>query len=76
MVYLPERPHQYMSRRKKLAALALTVILLICLLIGADVLDSISRIQGSTSALLLLGACILGALISLGLLFRLSRKRG
>ena len=65
-----------MSRRRKLAVLALTVVLLVCLLIGADVLDSISRVQGSTSALLLLGACILGALVSLGLLFRLSRKRG
>lgn len=64
-----------MSRRRKLAVLALTVILLVCLLIGADVLDSISRVQGSTSALLLLGACILGALVSLGLLFSLSRKR-
>ncbi|MGB8344128.1 MAG: hypothetical protein WCD86_04545 [Ktedonobacteraceae bacterium] len=65
-----------MSRRRKLAVLALTVVLLVCLLIGADVMDSISRVQGSTSALLLLGACILGMLLSLGLLFRLSRKRG
>jgi len=65
-----------MSRRRKLAVLALTVVLLVCLLIGADVMDLISRVQGSTSALLLLGACILGALVSLGLLFRLSRKRG
>lgn len=65
-----------MSRRRKFGVLALTVVLLICLLVGADVLDSISRVQGSTSALLLLGACILGALVSLGLLFSLSRKRG
>jgi len=65
-----------MSRRRKFAVLALAVVLLVCLLIGADVLDSISRVQGSTSAVLLLGVCILGALISLGLLFRLSRKRG
>ncbi|HVB62792.1 MAG TPA: hypothetical protein VNE61_16485 [Ktedonobacteraceae bacterium] len=65
-----------MSRRRKLAVLALTVVLLVCLLIGADVMDSISRVQGSTSALLLLGACILGALVSLGLLFRLSRHHG
>ena len=65
-----------MSRRRKLAVLALTVVLLVCLLIGADVMDSISRVQGSTSALLLLGACILGALLSLGLLFRLSRHHG
>jgi len=64
-----------MSRRRKMGVLALTIVLLICVLIGADVLDSISRVQGDTSALLLLGACILGALVSLGLLFRLSRKR-
>lgn len=65
-----------MSRRRKLALLGLVVALLICVLIGADVLDSISRIQGSAPALVLLGACILGAIISLSLMFRLARGSG
>ncbi len=64
-----------LSRRRKLALLGLAVVLLICVLIGADVLDSISRIQGSTSALVLLGVCAIGIVVSLSLIFQLARSR-
>lgn len=64
-----------MSRRRKLALLALVVVMLVSVLIAADVLDSISRVQGSTYALVLLSVCIVGAIVSLSLIVRLARSR-
>jgi uncharacterized membrane protein len=64
-----------MHLRKRLAILALAFVFLICLLIAADVLDSISRVQGSTSALVLLGICIVVAIISISFLLVLARNR-
>lgn len=64
-----------MSRRRKLALLALVVVMLVSVLIAADVLDSISRVQGSTYTLVLLSVCIVGAIVSLSLIVRLARSR-
>jgi hypothetical protein len=64
-----------MKRGRRLAIIALAFAFLVCLLIAADVLDSISRVQGSMLALVLLGICIIGAIISMGCLLVLARTR-
>jgi cytochrome c biogenesis factor len=64
-----------MKRHKRLAIIVLAFIFLGSLLIAADVLDSISRVQGSTSSLMLLGICIVVALVSMGSLLVLARNR-
>ncbi len=65
-----------MKRRRRLAILALAFVFLLSVLIAADVLDSISRVQGSTSALVLLGVCLVIAIASMSSLLVLARNRG